>query len=156
AGRPLSEPVSGADGTRGDRPMSAGFLPAPLAGIPWRVLFPLTLLTCFGAAVLYSAAGGSMQPYATSHLLRFGVFLVVALVISRLPREFVRFASYPAYAGVLLLVAAVEAIGAVGGGSQRWLDLGFFTLQPSELMKPGIVLALASFYHRLPPGMTGS
>jgi rod shape determining protein RodA len=136
--------------------MARGILPAPLAGIPWRVLLPLTLLTCFGATVLYSAAGGSMQPYATSHLVRFAVFVVMALVISRLPRELVQFAAYPAYGAILLLLMAVEAIGAIGGGSQRWLDLGFLTLQPSELMKPGIVLVLAMFYHSLPPGMTGS
>jgi rod shape determining protein RodA len=136
--------------------MARGFLPAPIAGIPWRVLLPLTLLTCFGAAVLYSAAGGSMQPYALSHLMRFGVFVTMALVISHFPREWVQFAAYPAYVATLLLLMAVEAIGAIGGGSQRWLDLGFMTLQPSELMKPGIVLALATFYHSLPPGMTGN
>ena len=136
--------------------MSAGILPAPLRGIPWRVLIPLTLLVCFGSMVLYSAAGGSMHPYALSHLLRFAVFVVMALVISRLPRELVQFAAYPAYAAVLLLLMAVEAIGAIGGGSQRWLDLGFITLQPSELMKPGIVLVLAMFYHSVPPGLMGS
>ncbi len=135
--------------------MARGILPASLTGIPWRMLLPLTLLACFGSAVLYSAAGGSMQPYALSHLLRFGVFVVMALVISRFPRELVQFAAYPAYAGILLLLMAVEAIGAIGGGSQRWLDLGVITLQPSELMKPGIVLVLAMFYHSVPPGMMG-
>jgi rod shape determining protein RodA len=136
--------------------MSTSILPAPLAGIPWRVLLPLTLLVCFGATVLYSAAGGSMQPYALSHLIRFAVFLVMALVIARLPRDLVQFAAYPGYAAVLLLLMAVEAIGAIGGGSQRWLDLGFITLQPSELMKPAIVLVLAMFYHSVPPGLMGS
>lgn len=136
--------------------MRGGILPAPLTGIPWRVLLPLTLLVCFGAAVLYSAAAGSMQPYAMSHLIRYGVFLALALVISRMPRELVHFAAYPTYGAVLLLLMAVEAIGAVGGGSQRWLELGFIRLQPSELMKPGIVLVLASFYGSLPPGMTAS
>ena len=136
--------------------MSANILPGPLQGIPWRVLLPLTALVCFGSAVLYSAAGGSMQPYAMSHLLRFAVFLAMALVISRFPRELVQFAAYPAYGGVLLLLMAVEAIGAIGGGSQRWLELGFVRLQPSELMKPGIVLVLSMFYHSVPPGLTGS
>jgi len=131
-------------------------LPEPLTGIPWRVLIPLTFLVCFGSAVLYSAAGGSLQPFAGSHLMRFGVFLVMALVIRRFPRELVSWAAYPAYAIVLLLLMVVEAIGAVGGGSQRWIDLGFMQLQPSEFMKPCIVLALASFYSSLPPGMTGS
>jgi rod shape determining protein RodA len=84
------------------------------------------------------------------------VFVVMALVISRFPRDLVQFAAYPVYGAILLLLFAVEALGAIGGGSQRWLDLGFVRLQPSEFMKPGIVLALATFYHSLPPGMTSS
>ena len=136
--------------------MKVAVLPDPLTGIPWRVLIPLTLLVCFGAAVLYSAAGGSLQPYALSHLIRFGIFLVMALIIRRFPRELVSFAAYPAYAGVLALLVVVDAIGAVGGGAQRWIDLGFMQLQPSEFMKPGIVLVLAKFYGSLPPGMTST
>jgi rod shape determining protein RodA len=131
-------------------------LPTPLQGVPWRVIIPLSLLVCFGATVLYSAAGGSLQPYALSHVLRFGVFLGMALVISRFPRDLVQFAAYPIYAAIVLLLMAVEAIGAIGGGSQRWLNLGFMTLQPSELMKPAIVLVLATFYHALPAGVTSS
>jgi rod shape determining protein RodA len=89
-------------------------------------------------------------------VLRFGVFLGMALVISRFPRDLVQFAAYPIYAAIVLLLMAVEAIGAIGGGSQRWLNLGFMTLQPSELMKPAIVLVLATFYHALPAGVTSS
>ena len=73
-----------------------------------------------------------------------------------LPRDVVLFAAYPAYVAVLAMLVVVEAIGAVGGGSQRWIDLGFMQLQPSEFMKPTIVLALATFYNSLPPGMTGT
>src|SRR5690606_32626526 len=131
-------------------------LPEPLAGIPWRVLIPLTLLVCFGAAVLYSAAGGSFQPFAASHLMRFGVFLVMALILRLFPRDLVMWAAYPAYVAILALLMVVEAIGVVGGGSQRWIDLGFMQLQPSEFMKPTIVLALATFYHSLPAGMTNT
>lgn len=120
------------------------------------MLLPLTLLVMFGAAVLHSAAGGSMSPYATSHLVRFGVFLVMAFVISYVPRKLVIDAAYLAYGGVLLLLIAVEALGFVGGGSQRWLNLGFIHLQPSEFMKPTIVLVLAAFFHTLPIGMLGS
>jgi rod shape determining protein RodA len=57
-------------------------LPAPLAQVPWAMLIPLTMLVLFGAAVLHSAAGGSMSPYATSHLIRFAVFLAMAFAIS--------------------------------------------------------------------------
>jgi rod shape determining protein RodA len=136
--------------------MKLAVLPTSLEGLPWRVLIPLTLLVCFGAAVLYSAAAGSMQPYALSHLLRYAVFLVMALVIRQLPRELVTFVAYPGYAAVLVLLILVDAIGAVGGGAQRWIDLGFMQLQPSEFMKPCIVLVLAHFYSSLPPGMTAS
>ncbi len=131
-------------------------IPAPIARQPWQMLIPLFLLVIFGAAVLYSAAGGSMQPFAASHLIRFAVFLAIASVMVTFSRDFVRLMTYPAYAAVLLLLFAVEAIGAIGGGSQRWLSLGPIVLQPSELMKPVIVLVLARFYATLPAGMTNN
>ena len=131
-------------------------VPEPIARQPWIMLVPLFLLTGFGAAVLYSAAGGSMEPFAASHLLRFAVFLAMATVITSLPQSLVKLLTYPAYAGVLLLLIAVEAIGAMGGGSQRWLNLGPIVLQPSELMKPVIVLVLARFYATLPAGLIGT
>ena len=133
-----------------------GIVPEPIARQPWQMLIPLFMLIGFGAAVLFSAAGGSMEPFATSHLIRFGVFLLMAAIIATLPRELVKFLTYPGYAAVLLLLIAVEAIGAMGGGSQRWLNLGPIVLQPSELMKPVIVLALARFYDALPAGMITS
>ncbi|QIG53017.1 rod shape-determining protein RodA [Altererythrobacter sp. BO-6] len=131
-------------------------IPEPIARQPWAMLIPLFMLVSFGAAVLYSAAGGSMDPFASSHLLRFAVFLVMASIITVLPADFVKLMIYPAYGVVLLLLVAVEAIGFVGGGSQRWLNLGFMQLQPSELMKPMVVLVLARFYSTLPAGMIGS
>ncbi len=131
-------------------------LPAPLAQISWAVVIPLCLLVAFGAAVLHSAAGGSMTPYASSHLLRFGIFLVMALIMARFPRDWAYWMAFPVYGIVLLLLLLVEIIGAVGGGSQRWLNIGPIVLQPSELMKPAIVLALASYFHSLPPGMIGT
>ncbi len=128
-------------------------VPAPIARQPWRLLIPLTALVIFGALVLYSAGAGDWNRYAASHLVRFAIFLAMALVMTQLKREFVRFMAYPAYALVLLMLIAVEAVGFVGGGSQRWLDLGIIQLQPSELMKPAVVLVLARFYGDLPPGL---
>ena len=128
-------------------------LPAPIAHFPWRVVIPLTLMVLFGAAVLHSAAGGSFSPYATSHIIRFVVFLTLALIVSRIPEDWARMAAIPAYVATLLLLMAVEAVGQLGGGSQRWLELGFMRLQPSEVMKPGIVLILAAYFHMLPVGM---
>ncbi|MXO85250.1 rod shape-determining protein RodA [Altererythrobacter aurantiacus] len=120
------------------------------------MLIPLFVLASFGAAVLFSAAGGNMQPFAQSHLIRFGIFLVMAVIITFFTRDAMKLLAYPIYLIILLLLVAVEAIGFVGGGSQRWLNLGFMTLQPSELMKPAIVLTLARFYDTLPVGMVGT
>jgi rod shape determining protein RodA len=132
--------------------MSRVLVPAVIAREPWGVILPLTALVVFGGAVLHSAAGGSLQPWALMHVVRFIVFLAMAFVISRLKRDFIMMLALPVYVVVLLLLAAVEAIGFVGGGSQRWINLGLLTLQPSELMKPGIVLILARYYDLLPGG----
>jgi rod shape determining protein RodA len=136
--------------------MMGGVIPAAIARQPWGIIVPLFVLTGFGSLVLYSAAGSSWSPWAAQHLVRFGVFMVLATIISRLPRELFKWGAYPAYAGMVLLLLLVDLIGAVGGGSQRWLDLGFMQLQPSELMKPVIVLVFARFYETLPPAMTQS
>lgn len=131
-------------------------IPEPITRQPWSMLIPLFMLVLFGAAVLYSAAGGSMQPFAASHLIRFGVFMVMAAIIASLPRQLVRFLTYPAYVIILLMLFAVEISGALRGGSQRWIDLGFMVLQPSELMKPVIVVVLAHYYSTLPVGLIAS
>ncbi|MDN3645485.1 rod shape-determining protein RodA [Pontixanthobacter aestiaquae] len=120
------------------------------------MLIPLFLLVAFGAAVLFSAGGGSFQPFASSHLIRFGACLVIASVLTLFTRDIARFLAYPIYGLILVMLVGVEAVGAMGGGSQRWLDLGFMRLQPSELMKPAIVLVLAKFYGTLPDGMIES
>jgi rod shape determining protein RodA len=134
----------------------SGIVPEPIARQPWEMLIPLLLLTGFGGLVLYSAGGGSMQPFALPHLIRFLVLAVMTGVIAALPRDVVRVVTYPAYLAGLLMLLAVEIVGQVGGGSQRWLEAGPIRIQPSELMKPAVVLAMARFYETLPSGMIGS
>ena len=129
-------------------------VPPAVQRIPWKLIALLSAITGFGLLVLYSAAGGSVTPWALQQGLRFIVFLLVALAIGRMPIRIFEDFSYLGYLGVALLLLAVEALGFVGGGSQRWLNLGFMNLQPSELMKVAIVLALARFYAQLPPGST--
>lgn len=136
--------------------MPRAYVPATIARQPWSVLLPLMALVGFGSAVLDSAAGGRFDVWAMSHLVRFCVFLIMAMVIARLPQDLFRKMALPAYAVLCVLLMLVELIGGIGGGSQRWLNLGFMTLQPSELMKPGIVLVLAWFYSVLPVGETQS
>jgi rod shape determining protein RodA len=120
------------------------------------MLVPLFILVGFGALILFSAAGGSWDPYASSHSLRFSIFLVMALVLSRFSREFLSFMAYPGYLAILAMLLLVELMGQINGGSQRWLNLGFMQLQPSELMKPAVVLVLAKFYSELPIGLLSS
>ncbi|HXD02575.1 MAG TPA: FtsW/RodA/SpoVE family cell cycle protein, partial [Novosphingobium sp.] len=136
--------------------MLRGTIPDPVARQPWQVILPLFALTTFGATVLYSAAGGSLRPWALTHFLRFFVFLGMAVAISRVRKETFKSLAYPIYGVIVVLLVLVELVGGIGGGSQRWLNLGFMTLQPSELMKPGIVLVLARFYDDLPASMTAS
>ncbi|WP_243451124.1 rod shape-determining protein RodA [Sphingosinicella sp. CPCC 101087] len=106
-------------------------------------------LTGFGLLVLYSAAGGAMT-WAMPQGIRFVVFLGMAIGMSYFRPTFYKEWTFLAYAGVLVLLMLVEAMGAMGGGAQRWLDLGPIRLQPSELMKPAVVLAVARFYDMLP------
>jgi rod shape determining protein RodA len=128
-----------------------GIVPAPIAALPWRVIFILMALVGFGAAVLYSAAGGHFDPWAGKHVLRFGVLLGMVIIMSRMKLEFWKSITFPLYLLLLFLLIVVELLGFVGGGSQRWINLGIITLQPSELMKPVMVLAAAWFFDRLPP-----
>ncbi len=129
-----------------------GFVPAPLAKLPWRVLFLLLAIGGFGLVVLFSAAGGSVQPWASRQGIAFAIFLLAAIGLSRVRMSFWQGVALPAYAVITIMLVLVELAGAVRGGSQRWLDLGFIRVQPSEFMKPAIVLALARFYDLLPAG----
>jgi rod shape determining protein RodA len=134
----------------------SGIIPEPIARQPWEMLIPLVLLTCFGGLVLFSAGGGAMEPFALSHFIRFAVLAVMTAIIASLPRDAVELLTYPAYLAVLLLLLGVEIVGQVKGGSQRWLEAGPIRIQPSEIMKPAVVLAMARFYATLPAGMIGS
>jgi rod shape determining protein RodA len=127
-------------------------VPASLRSFSWGIIALIIALVGFGLVVLYSAAGGHLKPWALSQGIHFAVFIVFALGLSRIPERLWKAGAFPAFAGVLLLLLAVELLGAVGGGSRRWLDLGIIRLQPSELMKLTIVLAVARFYDMLPAG----
>jgi rod shape determining protein RodA len=129
-----------------------GIVPAPIAALPWRVILILLALVLFGATVLYSAAGGSFQPWAGNHIIRFIAYVAMAIVMSRMPLDFWKSITFPLYGVLILLLIGVEIIGFAGGGSQRWINLGIISIQPSEIMKPAMVLAAAWFFDRLPPG----
>ncbi|WNO52434.1 rod shape-determining protein RodA [Stakelama saccharophila] len=130
--------------------IGSGLMPAAVAQLPWRITMLVLAIGSFGIVVLYSAAGGSVSPWASRQALALVVFLVMALVMSRFPRTFWARMAFPVYGVLLAMLILVELLGAVRGGAQRWLDLGLIRLQPSELMKPAIILACARFYELLP------
>lgn len=135
-------------------PGTHGFVPGGIARLPWGVLLLTLAIGSFGLVVLYSAAGGRLRPWALSQGVRFLVFLAGSAALSRVPERIWRTGALPAYAVLAVLLVLVELLGRVSGGSQRWISLGFFNLQPSELMKLAIVLATARFYDMLPPART--
>lgn len=123
-----------------------------LARLPWAVVMLVTALAVFGMVILYSAGDGSLEPWALKHGIRFAILGTMMLVIAQVnPEVWLRYA-FVIYGALVLALVGVEIIGQVNGGSQRWLNLGVIQLQPSELMKIGIVLATARFYHYMPRG----
>ena len=117
----------------------------------WRVSWLYVLLLCLLAGVGYVAlysAGGGPEPYATRHVLRFGFGLVMMLCIAMVDIRFIARLSYPVYAVSIALLVLVLRIGHVGKGAQRWLELGGLQMQPSELAKVGLVMALAAWFHK--------
>ncbi|HOT84021.1 MAG TPA: FtsW/RodA/SpoVE family cell cycle protein, partial [Candidatus Defluviicoccus seviourii] len=119
--------------------------------VRWSLVALLCLLAAIGSVMLYSAADGALAPWAGRHALRFAVALGLMLVVALTDIRFWLRNAYALYLGVLLLLAVVEVSGTIGMGAQRWVDLGVINVQPSELMKLALVLALARYYHGLNP-----
>jgi rod shape determining protein RodA len=115
--------------------------------VNWGLVFVVSVLAAVGCVMLYSAANGSYDPWASRQAVRFGGGLVlmvgVALIDIRLWFRWTWFI----YFGALALLVAVEVMGTIGMGAQRWIDLKVIQLQPSEVMKVAIVLALARYFH---------
>ncbi len=117
-----------------------------LAHLNWPLVVLLVMTTAFGIAILYSAAQG-WDPWASRQLVRFGVGIALMLAIALVDiRIWMRYA-YVIYFGGLALLVVVEMAGASGMGAQRWISLGGFNFQPSEIMKMVLVLGLARYFH---------
>ncbi len=116
--------------------------------INWLYVMLLCALAAVGYTALYSAAGGSTEPYATRHAMRFAIGVVIMLAIGLTDIRFIAKLAWPAWIGGVILLTLVLRMGHVGKGAQRWLELGGLQLQPSEMMKLALVLALASWFHR--------
>lgn len=117
----------------------------------WHINWLFVLILCATAGVgfgmLYSAASGNLDPWASRQMVRFGMGFAAMLAIALVDlRIWLRYA-YVIYGAALVLLVAVEIAGTIGMGAQRWIDLGVVTVQPSEVMKIGLVLSLARYFH---------
>ncbi|NQY60678.1 rod shape-determining protein RodA [Cognatishimia sp.] len=118
--------------------------------INWALVILLIAVSSVGFLMLYSVAGGSFNPWAEAQMKRFAMGLFLMFGMAMVPIWFWRNVSAVFYAGALLLLVGVEFFGTVQMGAQRWIDLGFMRLQPSELMKIAMVMFLAAYYDWLP------
>ena len=125
-----------------------------LLHLNWPIIILLTAVSCAGFVMLYSVAGGSVDPWMAPQVKRFGAGMVLMIGVAMIPLWFWRNVSVVAFGGSLLLLVAVELFGEVGMGAQRWIDLGFMRLQPSELTKITLVMVLAAYYDWLPTNKT--
>jgi rod shape determining protein RodA len=116
--------------------------------VNWLYVLLLCCLAGVGYVALYSAGGGSPEPYATRHAMRFAFSLLVMLAIGLIDIRVIAKLAWPAWFGGVVLLVLVLRMGHVGKGAQRWLELGPLQMQPSELMKLALVLALAAWFHK--------
>ncbi len=120
-----------------------------IQNLNYLLIFLVVLITFIGAAGLYSAADGFFNPWASRHLIRFAVLLLLSIIIAFIDIRLIYKFSYFIFLLFFLLLLSVELFGVFGKGATRWISLFGFSLQPSELVKIGIILALAKFYHDL-------
>ncbi len=125
-----------------------------LVYLNWPVILLLSAVASFGFLMLYSVAGGSVTPWMEPQVKRFGLGMTLMLIVAMVPIWFWRNVAGLAFVVSLMLLLAVEFFGSVGMGAQRWIDLGFMRLQPSELTKITLVMFLAAYYDWLPSGKT--
>ena len=115
--------------------------------IHWLFVFLVCATAAIGIAMLYSAANGSFDPWASRQTLRFGIGAAVMIVVALIDVRFWFKYAYLIYFFALVLLGAVEVAGSIGMGAQRWISLGPANVQPSEVMKIGLILGLARYFH---------
>jgi rod shape determining protein RodA len=116
--------------------------------INWLFVLCVCALAGVGYAALYSAAGGAPQPYANSQIIRFFTALIMMLAIAMVDIRLIAKTSWVVYAIGLVLLLVVMKFGHTGLGAKRWMTLGGVEIQPSELMKLFLIMALAAYFHR--------
>lgn len=125
-----------------------------ILALNWPIIFLLIVISSIGFAMLYSVSGGVVERWAQPQMQRFFVGMIMLFIVAMVPSWFWRNISFITYILGVSLLLSVEFFGVKGMGAQRWLDFGFFRLQPSELMKITLVLVLAAYYDWLPKKRT--
>lgn len=120
-----------------------------LLEIDFYMSFLILLLVGIGLVALYSAAGGAFSPWMDKQFYRFLLGFAVFLFFSAIDVRVFRDYAYWIYGVSILLLLGVEIMGHIGMGAQRWINLGFIMLQPSEVVKVTLLLALARYFHDL-------
>ena len=113
------------------------------------LLISVTLLSVISVLVMYSTDGGEILFHTKNHLVKLAVFFPLMIFVALFNIKFWHNFSYIIYLIVILLLIYVSFFGIKASGSQRWMDVYLFVLQPSELMKIAIIMCLAKYYHRL-------
>jgi len=129
------------------RPGERDRLIVKLSEIDWIFCLALTLIAVAGIMMQFSIAGSSWMPWALPTLARYVFFFGIMIALSLIDLRVWFALAYPIYGLGLLLLMAVLVVGHHALGATRWIQLGPVQIQPSEIMKIGLVLALARFYH---------
>jgi rod shape determining protein RodA len=124
-------------------------LPNRLTQVHWFLVLCMSMMAGVGFMMMFSAAGGSFEPWASRQMARFAFAFVLMLALALIPAGTLLRYAYVIYALCLLTLVSVEVAGFLGKGAKRWVDIGGVNLQPSELMKLAVILALARYYHTL-------
>ena len=120
-----------------------------LKNLDYVLLVCIILLSITSTLVMYSTDGGEFLYHTKSHATKLLVFFIMMLMISFFNIKFWHHLSYFFYFITTLLLIYVSIFGIKVSGSQRWIDLYYIVLQPSELMKIAVILCLAKYYHRV-------
>ncbi|MBR4806634.1 MAG: rod shape-determining protein RodA [Alphaproteobacteria bacterium] len=112
----------------------------------WIMFAPICLVLIISEVILYSAGGGSWQPFALSQLFKIIMGLGVFFIAAFTNIKFWLKSAYTVYAIAAILIVLVTFVGHTGMGAQRWLNLGFIHIQPSELFKIALVMVLARYF----------
>ena len=121
-----------------------------LFSIDYILVISILVLGIISMFAMYSTDGGELKYHTKSHILRFSVFFLMFFIISFVQIRFWHGSSYLIYILFFVLLLGVKYFGLTSSGSKRWLNFYFMNLQPSELMKVGLILFLAKYYHRVP------